>query len=254
MDVEQYFRSLSAELNALKNRVRYLIGTRHLPTDGEWKESILRTILRRHLPSTVEVGRGFVVKPNSPSKQIDVLIYDTSKPLLYQDGDLVMITPDSVKGIIEVKTKIYNMSELKDFTNNLAGNLEFIDNDYCYRNSKNNIFVGLFSYDTDLKDTHSTQILNTLKSVAGGNPKRVVNHLCLGSSLFVRFWSQSPESKSKLNYNKWHSYWLKTKAPGYFINNIVGAMAKDSVRVNQDVWFPTTGKETKKLDEIALLD
>jgi hypothetical protein len=96
--------------------------------------------------------------------------------------------------------------------------------------------------------------LNTLKSVAGENPKRVVNLLCLGRSLFVRFWSQSPESKSELDYNKWHSYWLKDKAPGYFINNVVGAMANDSVRVNQDVWFPTTGKETKKLDEIALLD
>lgn len=251
MDVTAYFKSLSTELDALRNRVRHLIGTKHLPTDGEWKESILRTILRRHLPSTVEVGRGFVVKPNSPSKQIDVLIYDTSKPLLYQDGDLVMITPDSVKGIIEVKTKIYNISELEKFTNNLADNLEFIDNDYYYKNSNDNIFAGLFSYDSNLKDTDSTQILNRLKSVAGGNPKRVVNHLCLGSSLFVRFWSQSPESKPKLDYNKWHSYSLNAKAPGYFINNVVGAMAKDSVRVNQDVWFPTISKELKKLGEIA---
>lgn len=252
MDVAAYFKSLSTELDALKNRVRYLIGTKHLPTDGEWKESILRTILRRHLPSTVEVGRGFVVKPNSPSKQIDVLIYDTSKPLLYQDGDLVMITPDSVKGIIEVKTKLDKISDLEKFTKKLAGNLEFIYNDCCYENSRNNIFAGLFSYDSTLKETRSTEILNVLKSVAGGDHKRVVNHLCLGRSLFVRFWSQSPESEP--GYNKWHSYYLKDIAPGYFINNVVDAMATDSVRVNQDVWFPTTGKETKKLGEIALLD
>jgi hypothetical protein len=51
-----------------------------------------------------------------------------------------MITPDSVRGIIEVKTKLDKISELEKITNKLAGNLEFIDNDYCYR-GKNNIFV-----------------------------------------------------------------------------------------------------------------
>jgi hypothetical protein len=111
MNVENYFESISLELKALKDRVRNLIGTNHHNlTDGEWKETILRAILKRHLPSNVEVGSGFVVKPNSSSKQIDILIYDTSKPVLYRDGDLVIITPDSVKGIIEVKTKISNIS------------------------------------------------------------------------------------------------------------------------------------------------
>ncbi|MFN9176144.1 MAG: DUF6602 domain-containing protein [Synechocystis sp.] len=252
MDVSNYFDSLSLEIKALKNRVRYLIGTRHFLTDGEWKESILRTILRRHLPSTVEVGRGFIVKPNGPSKQIDVLIYDTSKPILYQDGDLVMITPDSVKGIIEVKTKINCISELSGIINNLADNTEFINDDSFDEINEDNVFVGLFSYDSDLRETHSEQILDKIKSSSKGDKKRVISHLCLGSSLFVRFWSTSPSSEP--DYDKWHSYWLHSKAPGYFVNNVVDATAKDSVRVNQNVWFPTTGKETKKLGEINLID
>jgi hypothetical protein len=61
IDVPAYFESLSQELHAVKNRVRYLIGLSHLPTDGEWKESVFRSVLRRHLPASVEVGRGFVV-------------------------------------------------------------------------------------------------------------------------------------------------------------------------------------------------
>ena len=106
MNVTDYYRSLASELHAVKNRVRNFIGSHHWPTDGEWKESVLRTVLRRHLPSNMKVGRGFVVRPERPSKQIDVLIYDASKPVLYQDGDLVIVTCDAVKGIIEVKSNI----------------------------------------------------------------------------------------------------------------------------------------------------
>ena len=251
MNVEDYFESISLELKALKNRVRNLIGTNHHNlTDGEWKETILRAILRRHLPSNVEVGRGFVVKPNSSSKQIDVLIYDTSKPVLYRDGDLVIITPDSVKGIIEVKTKISNISKFTDATTNLVNNLEFIYDDRYNAAIGGDIFAGLFSYDSDLQERHSLDILDVIQQISEGDKKRVINHVCLGDSLFVRFWDQSPFSEP--NYNQWHSYWLKSKASGYFVNNVVDAMAKDSVRVNQEVWFPTTGKESKKLDEKPL--
>lgn len=252
MDVAQYFDSLSLELSALKNRVRHLIKNKHWPTDGEWKESVLRTILRRHLPSTVKVGRGFVVKPSGSSKQIDVLIYDVSKPLLYQDGDLVMITTDSVKGIIEVKSTISGISKLTEYAEVLADNAEFVYNDFEHKNERKNIFVGLFCYDGELRDNHSRQALEKLGSIAGGDRKRVVTHLCLGSSFFIRFWGTSPHSEP--DYNSWHSYWLDFKAPGYFINNVVDAVARDSVKLNQDVWFPLTGKETKKLDELPLFD
>lgn len=80
MDAAIYYRSLSQELDALKGRVRYLIEDHHWLTDGEWKESVLRAVLRRHLPATVGVGRGFIVGPRGPSTQIDVLLYDASYP------------------------------------------------------------------------------------------------------------------------------------------------------------------------------
>lgn len=252
MDVAQYFDSLSLELSALKNRVRHLIKNRHGLTDGEWKESVLRTILRRHLPSTLKVGRGFVVKPSGPSKQIDVLIYDASKPLLYQDGDLVMITSDSVKGIIEVKSTISKICELTKYAKVLVDNTEFICNGFEYKDERESIFVGLFSYDSELRESHSKQALERLGSIAGGDRKRVVTHLCLGSSLFIRFWDTFPHSEP--DYNSWHSYWLDSKAPGYFINNVVDAVARDSVKLNQDVWFPITGKETKKIGKLPLIN
>jgi len=124
MNVSDYFTSISLELNALKNRVRNFIADNQWQTDGEWKESVLRTILRRNLPDNIEAGRGFIVKPDECPSQIDVLIYDASKPVLYKDGELVFVTSDAVKGIIEVKSKIYR-NTLKDTLSKLADNAEF---------------------------------------------------------------------------------------------------------------------------------
>ncbi len=106
MDTLGYFRSISSELNALKDRMQYFVRDQHWLTVGEGKELILRTMLRRHLPGSVQVGRGFVIDDGWRSTQIDILLYDNTKPVLYRDGDLVFVTPDAVRGIIEVKAAV----------------------------------------------------------------------------------------------------------------------------------------------------
>ena len=64
MNTTNYYKSLSAELESLKNRVRNFIHDSHWQTDGEWKESVLRSILLRNMPDTVKIGRGFIVTKN----------------------------------------------------------------------------------------------------------------------------------------------------------------------------------------------
>jgi hypothetical protein len=123
LDVD-YFKSISLELDALKNRVRNFINDAHWLTDGEWKESVLRAFLRRHLPKDVEVGKGFFITPTSQSKQIDILIYDAKKPVLFRDGSLAIVTFDAVLGIIEVKTSVNN-SELRKSIKKLVITHEF---------------------------------------------------------------------------------------------------------------------------------
>ncbi len=247
MNVSDYFRSLSLELNSLKDRIRNFIADNHWQTDGEWKESVLRTILRRHLPSNIEVGRGFIITPDECSRQIDVLIYDASKPVLHKDGELVFVTSDAVKGIIEVKSKIYR-NTIEDVLSKLGDNAEFI-----YRNLTDldeTLFVGLFAYEIELENLRSTHVLDALESSARHNRIRVVNHLSLGDSFFIRFWETSPHWEQ--GYNKWRAYKLNRKAPGYFINNVVHAVAEDSVSSNQDVWFPSEGKERYSIEERSL--
>jgi hypothetical protein len=249
MDVSEYFTSISLELYALKNRVRNFVAHNHWQTDGEWKESVLRSILRRHLPDSVKVGRGFIVTPEGCSSQIDVLIYDASKPILYRDGELVFITSDAVKGIIEVKSTVRTV-ELREILSKLAANAEF-----AYRHSstlrpRNGLYVGLFAYDTYMNQKHSGRVLLELRRAARGSESRIVNHLSLGDSLFVRFWDRSPSGED--GYDRWHSYYLGSKSAGYFVNNVMHMIAEESVDINQDVWFPVDGKENYLIGDVPL--
>jgi hypothetical protein len=83
MDIENYFKNLTTELESLKDRVRLYIGDAHWQSDGEWKESVIRTILKRHLPKNIGVGSGFIVNVEQTTTQIDILLYDNSKPILF---------------------------------------------------------------------------------------------------------------------------------------------------------------------------
>lgn len=69
-DFRSFHRSIVNEMDAMKNRVRHLIQDRHWLTDGEFKETILRSVIRRHLPDSMIIGRGFVVGRNRVSTQI----------------------------------------------------------------------------------------------------------------------------------------------------------------------------------------
>src|SRR5689334_2544349 len=115
-----------------------LIEDQHWPTDGEWKESVLRNMIRRSAPETITVGRGFVVSHVGSTSQIDVLLYDNTYPALYRDGDLVFVTPDACRGIVEVKTRV-TLPSFRDAVGKLAENGHFIRRS----NSTRPLFAGL---------------------------------------------------------------------------------------------------------------
>jgi hypothetical protein len=243
MDAATYYRSLSQELSALKGRVRNLIDTNHWQTDGEWKESVFRAVLRRHLPSTVAVGRGFIIGPRAPSKQIDVLIYDTSHPLLHQDGDLVFLTPDAVRGIVEVKSTLRPQ--------NLDHGLRsLVDNAALLEHGAKRIFLGLFAFDEDLGPNPNDRIFRALQAAAEGQRRRAVNHVCASSSRFFRFWGNDRYTNAKLD--QWFAYSVEDMASGYFIFNALELSVGEAVSKNLWAWFPRDGKEIHKTGEASL--
>jgi len=240
-----YFESLAAELDALKNRVRNFIQDRHWLTDGEWKESVLRAFLRRNLPKSVQIGRGFVITKREISKQVDIWIYDSTKPLLFQDGDLVFVPPDAVLGVIEVKTSL-NSTSFKIAAEDLSAKSELIRS----RSISSRVF-GLFSYEDLTGDINDT--LAIIKEVVNGQGSRIIDLICLGQSMFIRHWSEDPISENRL-VSRWHAYRLERKASGYFIHNIIEAICPYSVSEHQELWYPREGKEQHKIGEISLRD
>lgn len=230
----KYYYSITQEIEALKNRI--LEYTTHRLSNGEWRESILRRILRRHLPQKYKVGRGFVITEKGPSTQIDVLIYDTSKPILYQEGDFIIITLDAVIGVIEVKTKSY-----KEPTKKLTKNIKLFKSSTCCVNKRivtPSIFYAYYSFE---KYDPKKILLNPLNKV---------HFLCLGNSLFIRYW----DVWEKRIYNKWHVYKIKDEtAPAYFIYSIIDYIESNEFDypVSNNLWFPEKNLEDYLVKKVS---
>jgi len=250
-DFIAYQESITNELRAVQDRVRNLIGPSHWQTDGEHKETILRRVLRTHLPESVRVGKGFVCYPHSrphtsgsakrSSRQLDILITSRNKPTLYKEQELVFVTADTVEAIIEVKTRLRRntarkvIRRLSEEAENIRKNAE----------QPQQCWAGLFIFETgDIDDVY---LLETLQEVANGQRERVVNCIALGRDSFIRFWENGILVESLVAGPVWHSYELRNLAPTYFIGNIVFRLSPSIPDEAQIAWFPIEGtKETRR--------
>lgn len=106
----QYLESLAGELLSQASRVRDLIGESHWLSDGHHHETVLKTVLRRHVGERFIVERGFVLDPTiegGNSTEQDILIIDAEieKPLFLQHG-LAITLPQNVIAAISVKASL----------------------------------------------------------------------------------------------------------------------------------------------------
>jgi len=104
--LREYIKLVS---DSFDQKIRYINSfTRHSPTIGEWREYILREIIRQHTPKRFSVSSGFIYKDESNvSPQIDILIYDsTSFGPLFEFGGIVVVRPESAVCAIEIKSKL----------------------------------------------------------------------------------------------------------------------------------------------------
>jgi len=109
------------------NLLAQILQDAHYPSLGRYKEKLLANVLEEYIPNKYQVGTGFVLfahqaseerssKPgfdrlnmgsHSVSKQCDIIIYDASElPVVFKDHDFVIVRPESVKAIIEVKGSV----------------------------------------------------------------------------------------------------------------------------------------------------
>jgi hypothetical protein len=230
-DFIAYHKSLNAELTAIKDRVRNLI--QHWPTDGSFKESVLRNILKRHLPESLFIGTGFVVTETACSKQIDVLILDKDCPRLFWDGDLVIVTPDAVRAAIEVKTGLNSPSEIESVILKAAE-----DRASWYRTlfGCNNIFA-LFVYEE--RGDHEEAILQALYK-AWQQYQNEDNCVVYGNDIFV----DSPGQICSRNFQGWVSRRTEGMAAACLISKLISYFSRMSIFPNQSAWQPLMRRDS----------
>lgn len=209
-NLEAYHKSISNEFKICKNRVRNLIGNRHWGEDGRYKEIILMNILKRFLPKQLSIGTGFVIGENDCSKQIDLIIFDNRFPIIFSEGDFVILSHQNVVGIIEVKTRVLMTNILEIVaTSNYNGNI-----------IGQGKFNGIFAYEVEHNVLRGENLLNINLSQSLEKSKGIVNHLALGENYFIKYWSdQNPDL---LDGQPCYSiYEIDQLSFPYFISNLI---------------------------------
>lgn len=237
---EEFHKSIAKELAATQDRIRNLIGDTHWQTDGEHKEAALRKVLRNHIPDLYHVGRGFVSLKNDTSNQIDILITDKKHPTLFRDGQLRIVTPDAVRAIIEVKTRVDSLNNLSEILIKIADNVEKIRSE----DRLHNCWAGLFVYNASR--VNHENVLLTLAKTARNEQKRTINCIALGQDNFFRFWHKGRDVSSPVDGPVWHSYGLSELAFAYFLGNVVFDLSWERAMKSQYAWFPIEGGKEQK--------
>lgn len=257
MSLIEYHKSVGLELTNTKNRVRDLLGAEfHKYSDGKHKESILRSVLGRHLPKAISAKNGFIrINDELVSSEIDIVLFHNDRPLLFQNEDLVVTTPITIFGGIEVKTKL-RTNEVEQAFTKLANNAEstrsafsanYLNPTEYFANSKKALpWFSLFSFESEAPER---KVLELLNSVANKDRKRIIECVCLGPNKFIRFWSEKKdEPYSVESFTGWRLYDLPELSFSYFISNMIW---QDQVNSNEsNPWFPLDDKETRCIDQI----
>lgn len=219
----KFQRSITQELETVKDRVRDIIGDRNWPEEGRYKEAILVKAIQSQLPSHISIGTGFIVREIddqqiSSSKQHDLILYDNRKPLILGYGDFIVATPSNVLGVIEVKSNLTPTTFSKAFKKLETSLAKLIDD-------PNSVFIGLFSFSFTGTIDNKTVVDVLRKS------KKIINHISLGETYFVRYWMSHQGElltpKVQTIHDFYNTYALQSLSYSYFISNILHRTVPD---------------------------
>lgn len=253
---QEFQKSINKEFILVKDRVKNLIDieTNHPAEDGNYREIILRNIIKRFLPNNLSVGTGFVIS-NKDSQikrttQIDIIVYDNTYPLLFKEGDFIITTPENVKAIIEVKTTITNSRKKPDgicqVIQKSKANYEII------KLISKKLFNGIFAY--QYNDNITTQLVE--KSLVDSEGK--VNHISLGDNKFIKYWENETNTIINDNCesdNFFNIYNLHELSFAYFISNLIDWVVEENTYERKWFMFPIpdeNGKESSRIKQCCI--
>jgi hypothetical protein len=219
----EYQKSVAAEFKAYECRVRNLIDSANWAEEGRYKEIILMNYLKRILPQNISVGTGFVRSGGQITKQIDIIIYDNTYPLLFSADDFIVACGESVLGFIEVKTDIAP-GKIVEYINKACFN-EAVIRDTVRQ--PRFTFNGIFSYNlrSDIERYYDRLSEVTYLKEDDNSFKYSVNHICLGSNYFIKLWGGRLE-RNRVNEQPRYSIYKMTQgnsglAFAYFFSNLL---------------------------------
>lgn len=245
MALIDYHKSITQEIISTSDRVRNLVT--HWGEEGRYKEEVFKNILKRFLPNNLSVGTGFVLNSlerneQFSTKQIDVIIYDNSYPVLFKEADFVIMPAEGVRGIIEVKANLLNQ-DLKRVIDTCNKNGNFIFK--AKRNKDKPIFNGVFSYrsrTSGLSEEQREIIRTSLNSQDfDTRGKYGVNHIAISKDSFIKYWGNEygPETETYSQYN------LIDLSFSFFISNLLDFITDNEISKDNFIWF-AENKESKK--------
>jgi len=144
-----FFSSYSDELKSKMTRLDKIVGEKHWPSVGDFKESILRQMIAQRIPRRFEASSGFILSTKGGdkvlSRQLDLLIWDShSNPPIFRDGEFVIIPPEACRGVVEVKSTLNNKT-LEEALVNIDSVVNFID----HANADTCIYKAIFAFTSD---------------------------------------------------------------------------------------------------------
>lgn len=253
-NINDFQKSITRELTLTKDRVEFLIGNANWGDVGRYKEAILRKTISQFLPSNLKIGTGFIIgnsdhqfgRNGQISSQLDIIIYEDKSPVVFREGDFVIITENAVRAVIEVKTKIINYSNPEPNGQENALNIiidklnRLRDFETFNPGEHRKKFIGIFSYEYGL-DFSNERVDNALRLSNG-----LVNHISLGPNKFIRYWTDTDGLDPRPNYQGrcYIRYNLTDLSFSYFISNLLHIVAdKDPAK---RYWFSFPIEGTKE--------
>ncbi|UWH29574.1 hypothetical protein KW556_07830 [Aeromonas veronii] len=152
-DISSFFSSHSHELKSKMKRLDFLVGRDHWLSVGNYKEELLRCLLKQLLPKKYEVSTGFILSLDGngnqiKSKQQDIIIWNSNDyAAIFRDGDFVIIPPEACRALIEVKSTLTNQT-LRKAMSASDDVIYFVQTPYIHNL---NIARFIFAYSSQLK-------------------------------------------------------------------------------------------------------
>jgi len=248
---KKFHESLSAELRAKRDQVFNLIGDANWGEVGRHREAILKKVIEDHLPKNMSLGTGFVIGRAGITTQIDIIVYDDDVPTLFRQDDFIVVPPDGVRAIIEVKSQ-HGPADIRDSATKASINGHKIL--FGHQDRTFELFNGIFAYEptsdsgTAYLDSYAEGVQNAISEIEKVpyvqhglqllqnhvDPSTLVNHVCFNERFFLK-WDVTRFNRDKGAFKAFDMGGLSTSA---FIFSLMLCLWNNASQKAKELYFP----------------